>query len=235
MFLAMGRTGHHAVMEWVCQNLLGMVFFGNACKNGWEKKEFIPNKKVKEYDNGDGNVHTVMSIEDFYLPLWKKHDMDHWEQQFDFIITIVRSPRNWLASSIAAKGWCNDYLDKVCVEKKEMYPVSRIEAFVGYLANQSKVLRAGERDLFTFNKRTYTTVSYDKWFSDELYRAFLASILKMNIGPKPEHCKFSSFGKDRDYNGDRYKLLNEKQKKRFDSLYKGKLKKYQEEYFGFNS
>jgi hypothetical protein len=222
MILHMGRSGGHAIIEWVCQNLPGRVALAHNCIKGWEQKQFIP-KKTKEYSNPGDGIHTVSTIEDFHLPLWKKYEMDHWNQQFDKIITVVRSPRNWLASSIAAGGWAEKYLDKAPKDAIEL-PVSRVEAYLCYF-NLEEIVE-------NFEIQLHQIIMYDRFLQGDLWKTIYAEMVGIDPkSPRPKHCKFSSFGKNHDYTGDRYELLNYDQKKRFDQLYKGELKRYQEAHF----
>ncbi|HUX57137.1 MAG TPA: hypothetical protein VMV77_09190 [Bacteroidales bacterium] len=215
----MGRVGGHAIIEWICQNLPGNVFFKNNCSRGWEKKRFNPKiGKTKNYSNEGNGDHLVLSIEDFYLPLWEKHKMGDWKIKFDHIIAVIRSPKNWLASSIAAGGWLTDYLGTT-PDNEVVLPVNRIDAYLYYFNGN-------------FPNTYNFAINYDKWCNDISYRESLSkTIFKKLIVKKPKHCKFSSFGKNHNYTGDRSLLLNEAQKKRFDNLYIGKLKIYQEKYF----
>lgn len=226
MVLHMGRSGGHAVIEWICRNLDGRVVFGNNCINGWDRQEFIPNKAIKEYKNNDDNtIHIVKSIEDFHLPLWERYKMNKWEK-FDVILTVIRRPSNWLASSIAAKGFANEYLDKPPENSKEL-SVSRIEAFLVYCNNlfNNKYLK--------YNQTKVSPILYDKLIEHDKYRGTASFFIGLDelVNEMPEHCKFSSFGKNYNYTGNRYNLLNKRQKKRFDKLFVGELKLIEDKLF----
>lgn len=203
MVLAMGRTGHHAIIQWILENLSGKVTIANNCTNGWEHHKHLPRKTIIVNSPGEGE-HTISNIEDFYLPLWKKYNMDDWEN-YDHIITVKRSPKNWLASSIAAGGWANNYLDqKPPTKEKELF-VDRITAYIKYLQN------------YKFTKQKVVLINYDYWCDFEKYRIGKGDQIGLqNAKNIPAHCKFSSFGKNRDYTGDRYNLLSEEQKNRYD-------------------
>lgn len=211
MVLHMGRSGGHGVIKWVIDALPGVVVFGNNCILGWEDKKHIP-KKVIVYGDSDKFIDTVKSIEDIYLPVFFEKDMRHWDK-YEKIITIVRSPKNWLASSIAAGGFANEYLDKPSNEIE--LPVSRIEAYFSY-----------------FDYAHHWRVFYDRWMKDDKYKESLSRVLGIVNTNRPGHCKFSSFGKNHDYMGNRYKLLNKYQKRRFAGLWEKypRLGKIQEEF-----
>ncbi len=217
MVLAMGRSGHHAIIQWIANGLDGIVICENNCKNGWNDKLLEPNKTkfLGDVANPDAIEHTIKNIEDFYLPLWNDLGMQEWEE-FDKIITVVRSPLNWLASSIAAGGWARDYLTVAPKNEPEL-PVSRIEAYKEYF---EPVLSCGCQ-----------TLNYDIWLESDSYRNIVARILGIKDTGIPNHCKFSSFGKNHDYNGDRYQLLNKEQKELFDSVYNDELKRIQKGMF----
>ena len=211
MVLGMGRSGTHAIIQWIANGIGGKVVQENNCFNGWEDKKLLPNS-TKTTGRGD-LCGTIKSIDDFYLPLWEEGGLCCF-MTFDKVMVVVRSPRNWLASSIAAGGWARDYLTKAPKNEPEL-PVSRVEAYCMCFA-----------DFYT-KKRVY----YDKWLSDGEYRKKVADQLGIKDTGIPKHCKFSSFGKNHNYNSDRYELLNKEQKKLFDSVYSGKLKAIQENWF----
>lgn len=208
MVLHMGRSGGHAIIRWIAQGLDGTVILENNCVNGWSNKKHIPNKKVKMVNQGEGS-HVIRNIEDLYLPLWKSYHMDAFDR-YDCKIIIIRSFDNWLASSIAADGWAKDYLSIRPRHRPIELPVCRLEAYLHYdnVANNP------------FS--SFTRISYDEWYASDSYRDHIAKLLTIKNTEMPKHCKFSSFGKNRDYIGDRKSLLNNSQKalhKRLSKLY----------------
>ncbi len=227
MLLGMGRSGTHAIIQWIANGMGGVVRQENNCFNGWKEKKLIYNS-LKITGKGEA-VGIIKSIDDFHLPLWDKLGMGGWEE-FDHIITVVRSPKNWLASSIAAGGWADDYLDRAPEDEVEL-PVNRINAYMDYLEDYN-VWHQDISSGYLFNP-LHISINYDKWFNDNDYRRGIAGKFFKNPNvEKPKHCKFSSFKNNHDYTGDRSLLLNKIQKKRFDNLYKGMLQVYQERYFG---
>jgi hypothetical protein len=232
MILGMGRSGSNAIRHWICKNL-GLVTCYRNCTRGWKKKRFAERKTTIEYD-GEGEHSKVYTIEDFYLPLWKKYDMSNWKQEFDKVITIVRSPRNWLASSIAAPQYLKTdykekYLDKDARDGGNYeIPGTRIDAFMKYLKLYDLFIKRYPTDHIILN---CFTINYDKWYNDDNYRMLLANAIGLKSNKKPKHCIFSSFGDNYDYTGDRYELLSDEDKKRFDDLYNDDLKYYQEKYW----
>jgi hypothetical protein len=207
MIMSMARCGHHAVIQWIAEGTKETVKIRHNCLNGWDKKELNPNKVT--YHEGGRKNHTIATLEDFHLPLW--HKLKRFEK-FDKVITVVRSPRNWLASSIASPGWANDYLEEPPEYTKEL-PVSRIDAFKVYLMHY-----IGEYDA-----DNVFPVDYDRWILNEKYRNKVANELEIECVDLPKHCKFSSFRIQGDYTKDRSKLLKGKRKERFDLLYDGYL------------
>lgn len=213
LVLAMGRTGHHAVIKWISDGLDGLCEMHNNCKNGWGEKKFIPMKKICDTSYP---VHTIKNIEDFYLPLWNEKKMEDWEK-FDKVILVVRSPSNWLASSIAAGGWAKDYL-LVAPSCEPELPVSRITAYKKYFTYEIKI-------------GYFIMVKYDNLLISDSYRKNLAEYIGIKDTSMPKHCKFSSFGKNHDYTGNRYGLLNKNQKRLFDSLWDYELQEILDEEF----
>ena len=212
LVLFMGRSGGHAVVRWIANGLEGTVMFHSNCINGWKDKKLEPNKIVTEKADEYGEeIHTIKSIEDFHLPLW--YELKGFET-FDKVIAVIRSPRNWLASSIAIGGWANDYLTKAPKDCRRL-PVSRIEAYKYYYTMGIIYGLDG-------------VLNYDKWVTDKEYRYQLAQDLNIECTPLPEQCKFSSFRRPYDHTGDRTKYLKPKQKKRFEKLYDKELQEMQE-------
>lgn len=213
----MGRSGLHAIIRWIANGLGGTVHLHSNCKKGWKDKRFVPTKIVKEAQGDRKQSHVIKSIEDFYLPLWDGLDMASFEK-FDKIVTIVRSPRNWLASSIAVGGWARDYLEKAPDGEPEL-PVSRIDAYKSYFGSSRQHIR----------------INYNYWLEYNSNRNHIANTLWIKNVPVPEQCKFSSFKRPYNHNEDRYKLLSPKQRKWFNKMYDKGLERIQEEYFAYST
>jgi hypothetical protein len=158
--------------------------------------------------------HTICTVEDFHLPLWEKVSKF---EQFDKVLAVVRSPRNWLASSIACMGVANDYLD-VVPENIRQLPVSRIDAYKGYFLD--KIIM-----------KSVSRISYNMWLDNDEYRRQKACEFGIKETGVPDQCKFSSFKRPYGHNGDRRRFLNRKQKCRFDRLYDKDLQYIQGQYF----
>ena len=213
LILACGRTGQHAIIRWIAEGLDGPVAIHHNCKNWWDRGELRANR-VTGTGKRRKNPHIIKNIEDFYLPLW---DNIKEFEKFDHIITIVRSPRNWLASSIAAQGWANDYLD-AAPENYPPLPVSRIKAYKMYL----------EHCALMWPMKDVKVLDYDKWVDNLSYRKRIAKVLNISCVKKPDQCKFSSFKRPFNHTEDRSKLLGKKKQRRFKSLYDNFLKEMQE-------
>lgn len=216
MILAMGRTGHHAVLQWIVNGLEGCVFVNHNCGLVMKNGKFTPHKVTVQGDIDFKIRHSIYTIEDFHLPLWNKIKGI---EKFDKVISVVRSPRNWLASSIACKGWANDYLD-VAPENEPVLPVSRIKAYTKYLED------------WLNGFVVETSINYDQLITNPQYRQLYVNELGIKCTDVPEQCKFSSFKKPYDHTEDRSKLLNKKQKRRFNRLYNDYLKSMQEKWWG---
>jgi hypothetical protein len=213
MILAMGRTGHHAILQWIINGLEGKVKVKHNCRNGWDEGKLIPNK-TRYHKRDQDKEHEIYTIEDFHLPLWDKiKDFE----RFDRVIIIVRSPRNWLASSIACEGHANDFLDEAPKGLPEL-PVSRIGAYKEYL-KMSEIWH----DAIVF-----TPINYDRWYDKKYTKRTYATLINIENVPTPEQCKFSSFKRPFKHTEDRSEHLNKKQKRRFQRLYDKDLQHYQE-------
>jgi len=162
LVLAMGRSGHHAIIDWIGERCYGEAVHYNNVIRGWEYGELIPNKnKVRKLNNSDGKENSIYSIEDVPADEMEKLDPYYFNQLKNTVaIIVIRDPRNWLASSIKIGGDAYNYLDKP-INKDRLY-CSRIDAYKSHLHEA-----LGN----TYNiKMPRTFVLYDKWFECSEYR-----------------------------------------------------------------
>lgn len=181
LVLAPKRSGHHAVIEWIAEHTGQKMW--NDCFRGWENKELMPRWKN---DGTTPITEGIVSIEDFDPEDWDKYNF----KSFPFVqsakvVTVIRNPLNWLASSYAKKNhpksWhrieCYENLNKGFVNLRGDKKPSRIDLF-------ARLLKWG---LKNFNK--HVSVSFDLWFESKIYREILTRDLGFDFSEKADQRK----------------------------------------------
>jgi hypothetical protein len=156
LFIALARSGHHAIINWFCQHLRDASFHNNC-------NQELQYRKLLWYGK---RTHKVYSFENFdlrgYPELYSEND------PFDHVIIVHRDPFNWIASSLKKnrapldepfpcgpttpinylKWWCNS--------------LSRIDMYCQYMEQTF-----GEKD--HLGRYAYD-INYNLWFFNKAYR-----------------------------------------------------------------
>lgn len=197
MIFAMARSGHHAVMNWVFNQIVDRkIMHYNNCNRAldWELKILKPRAgKIHSYNNEKSDCLNVFHIENFDLNNFQKYRMNQFPQlnEETLYIIINRDPYNWIASSIAKSGeFRDDILERIELWKKLMYQST------------------GEDDFLT--SAHFLDINYNEWFTSKKYRKYLADRLDVpftDAGKQavPSNCGGSSFDKKR-FNGKAEKM-----------------------------
>lgn len=173
MFYAMGRSGSHAVINWICKNYQGNIIHRNNCIRGWDQKKFLPWSGVKKEYGAPPWDAQLLNIEWFDPDDYDKHrfwEFEPWQQGDVQQILLIRDPFNWLASSLKmrernTKGkaypFDKPFTDVMGIERPSGIDIYKKQAA---LARCSRFVRP-------------LTINYNKWFSDMLYRDQVADEL----------------------------------------------------------
>ncbi len=135
----MGRSGHRYITAWIAKNLPGKVTVYRNCTRGWEDGLMLSaigkvkiNQEICVENVGKGN-HEIRTIEE--LPLSKLGEISNLKSfKESKLILVVRSPINWLASSIRGGGHLDRNLEELYNKagSKVLYPHSRVSAYKSY-------------------------------------------------------------------------------------------------------
>ena len=187
----MKRSGHHAFMNWLCEQNGNIKFINNAIE-GWKDKEYRQpahsGGKTVVYGNG---TDLCVNVEDFDIADYQRYGMDKFNiHQNSSVkeIVFVRDFKNWLSSCLKRREYKYPHNDVYTSldqqfknDRKEVKP-SRIKLYERQLA------------LFESNPQNFILVSYDKWLNDIDYRKEVAEKLELNFTDKGKD-KMSSYGK----------------------------------------
>ncbi|NOZ87056.1 MAG: glycosyltransferase [Deltaproteobacteria bacterium] len=170
MVLGMKRSGHHAILNWICGQYEKPIVHMNDCLFG-EGGELAPNRKQMypiNYHNG-ANAQTsakIYSMED--LDIWGTIDSRLKRIMDDFLkagrlVLVVRDPYNQFASDIkGSRRSANNY-----EQLRKFYPVE--EKVRLWKAYAKEALGSG-----VFDPNKLIIVVYNRWFKERDYRRELA-------------------------------------------------------------
>lgn len=159
IILGMKRSGHHALVYWIGENIINCSHYNDYRISKEHKKFFSKSNKESnrtKFGTG-GNNNVIINIEDFD-PKWFnvcnfKEILPIPKYKKCYILLIIRDPFNWLASSMKMGGGPRRRI------------ANRIKMYKDYFRYISEE-KIHPENLFI--------VSYNEWFSDPEYRANLA-------------------------------------------------------------
>lgn len=153
IILGMKRSGHHAILHWICYNFKSAIHYNDYRIHDSKFIPAHPHQKPVRFGEGEPNV-VVYNCEDFKcdqlsplmkLPLWKKYNT--------YFSIVLRDPYNWIASSLKAGGGL----------------ASRITRRVQMYKNQYKI----------FKDIGAIPISYNRWVEEESYREHIGKKLSL--------------------------------------------------------
>lgn len=216
LFLAMKRSGHHAIMNWV-QAHTKQPIYNNTC-HGWGWGRLLTMVGRKEAIDG------IANIEDFNPDDWDTYNFP----SFPFlkesrVIMVMRSANNWLASCYKRKFQHNEerkdvykYLDKSFINDRKEHTPSRIDLYCMQLefAVQGKTVNISFDDWFRYKNTR-------KWLAEQLNIEFNDEIDKKAVNTVANYGNGSSFdGISHDGNAQKMDVLNRDKKFLNDKEYK---------------
>lgn len=157
----MKRSGHHAIITWLYSNLTGTSFaYNDSIFHKGEIVKSTLNKPDPEvYGDGSEPFNYIYNFEDFDVRKthdWKKYPQIHRASRVDTIL-VLRSPFNWVASSVKCGG----------------YPTNHIKRRVAIWKLQAAEFSKGPDSNYDI------CLSFDEWFRNVEYRKALAARLKL--------------------------------------------------------
>ena len=193
--LAMKRSGHHAFINWLCQQN-GNVSHYNNVVGGWENNTLSINSFPKKtYGNGKD---ICVNIEDFDLGDFDKFNFSNFNliknSKNFYKIVFIRDFKNWLSSSLKRREFSGVYrdvyegLNKDYINDRKDNKVSRIKLWEKHI------------NLFEDNPNNFILVSFPLWVKDKEYRKELAKKLNLNFTDSGLK-EMSSFGKGSSFDG----------------------------------
>ena len=235
LVIALARSGHHAVIHWLCKQLPGRVAYYNNCNHLLQWR----NKSV--YSNGvRPSTSHVYSFENFDISGFREIKLNG---RFDKIIFVNRDPYNWLASSMARGG-------ALSKPKKLFRPSEKQIKYLNYWGNSMTRL-----DMYIqymkqcLNEEDYIGepfyhINYNEWFLDKGYRKKLCDELGLMFSDEgmdhvPPRGSGSSFdGKKFRGRGSQMDVLNRwkslQDNEEYGACLTDEIKEYSKKYFNFN-
>jgi hypothetical protein len=190
LIIALSRSGHHAVINWIASQLPGTTFHHNNCN-----ENFRPTQ-TKNYGNGEPINH-IWNFEDFNLEGCNEIIK---ESDFDQILLVMRDPFNWMASCLK-KGTWHANLRSLQVKQfndTDWYcpwfsrTMSRYKMYLQYAAQIERHENYLEK---------FLDINYNKWVKNINYRKELAKKIGFEFTDKgidfiPKFGGGSSFGSE---------------------------------------
>jgi hypothetical protein len=171
LILTLGRSGHHAFINWVGKQLEGQTSHYNNCVYGWNEQKFIPKKTTPEIYRAPGKEnHKIYNIESFDFDDLFKFKYHEWE--IDKTILFLRDGYNWAASCYRGGGEGKESLFQEFVNERGDRKPSTFNLWL-------KQARVAER--FENMSPGFVFVNYNEWFQNVEYRKQLAKKLEFKF------------------------------------------------------
>jgi hypothetical protein len=229
LIFAMGRSGHHAIINWIAKNHTGRVEHHNHCCLDWDKGEINPWKGRVDIYNETllGEEMIIKNIEDF--------DMDDFSiiSDFDFvkrssIYVVVRDHYNWIASSFKVGGYARDKMNTNFKDQRGSLKESRKAMWIKQMES-------------CLSDDMFGNINYNSWVLDKTYRDNLCDDIGIDKGDNglldmSTYCNGSSFDKGNDVKGmdlmNRWKVFDN-DKEYTDIVKEGKMVKLTKSFFNY--
>lgn len=231
--LAMKRSGHHALINWIIKQHGNIKQINNAAL-GWEHRQFIG----PERDHGRNPTDVIINIEDFDIGDWSAYDFPSFpiirKARKLYPIIFIRDFRNWLASCL--KRLDSDIFEHTDVARflDESYYNDRKDWKPGRITLWNRQLTTAIRSGFPVEPLDPIPVSYNQWFMHPEYRKSLANMLDIpfsdaGIHDVPAYGHGSSFeGVEKDGKADEMDVLSRWKLMEEDEGFKILIEKYKE-------
>ena len=236
LVMAIARSGHHAVVHWMCKNMPGRVAHYNNCneKLHWRNKI--------GFTNGNLGQTAVCSVENFDLRGFKELKFG---DKFTHIVFIHRDPYNLFASSLAkGTGKGLSLVDKTFRPSQKR--VKYTEYHCGTMTRQDMFVQYTKQCLgeVDYIGKPIIDINYNRWFAEKAYRIEICDKLGMNHNDEgrehvPPRGSGSSFDKMKFRGrGTKMDVLNRWKgfinNEKFNRLLTDEIKEYSKKYFNFN-
>lgn len=176
LVFAMKRSGHHAIVNWICRQD-GSVCHRNNAYRGWERGA-IEGRKVRSY--GRFPVNLLANFEDFDFSDWFDYRIDGFHDirkaRRVWRIIVLRDFRNWLASCMARKTETReidrDVYENLCIPHRNErgdWKEPRLALYEKQL-NEAGSTGSG-----------LTTIKFDQWTLSKEYRRSVAESLGLSF------------------------------------------------------
>tara|TARA_Y100000592_G_C5482355_1_gene326443 strand:+ start:9736 stop:10470 length:735 start_codon:yes stop_codon:yes gene_type:complete len=195
LLLALSRSGHHAVLNWLIKQFKGSTIHYNNCELGWEDRELIPGGGRKVFYNEYGEIvknlespqNKAYSIETFDMEDYQKFDFDTFD--VDHVVLVVRNFYNWIASSAISNAKSIEY------EWQDYRGRTQPPTPTLWLKQAKELI--GDSDIIKLPK---TLISYDDWFDSEEYRIDICKQMNLSYSNKGLE-EVPKFGDGSGFNG----------------------------------
>lgn len=168
VFLAMSRSGHHGVLNWLIRQFEGKVLHHNHATKGWDKGEFSLSMHQYRHKTPGPHRAEIFSIEDFDPPDWQKYDMANFRQLREAdevrVALVVRDPFNWIASSKKISVPADLHGHEISERRNAIWKRQVCECL-------------GETDYIPGR----IAISFNRWFCDRDYRQAIAEFFDVSF------------------------------------------------------
>jgi hypothetical protein len=211
----MARSGHHAIVNWMGNQLPGKITHYNNCTKELEDHKFVTSSHAPiEYCNPGNSEYNMYTMEHFDLDLIDKFKMMTIVEDPTCII-ILRDLLNWVASSILQINWDTRRLD---VNADSIYEHSTDDQGRHYNTT-IEIFKDHIREAMNITNRldNKLVIGYNHWTQDIKYRKYLADRLEMPFTDKGFK-EVAQFGNRSSFDGNNYRYSADK----MDTLYRYK-------------
>ena len=203
----MARSGHHAIVNWMCNQFPGYTIHYNNCTKELEDYKFVTSSHAPiEYHNPGDNEYNIYTMEHFDLDLVGKFKMMTIVENPTCII-ILRDLLNWVASSILQRNWNNYKLDENiksiyehATDDQGRHYNTTIEIFKDHIKEALNITNRLENKL---------VIGYNHWTQDAQYRKYIADRIGMNF-TDDGFKDVAQFGNRSSFDGNNYRYTADK-------------------------
>ena len=175
--MAMSRSGHHAVMNWICNQYGQGIRFHNNCVKGWDENKLIARSgKIIDYHSSVGNSSHMYSFEDFDMDDFSfiKNSEPFQNADRRFCIIVVRDLYNLVASCLKA-------YEKTCIKYTSGIVNERGVKKENNVALWCKQVKECLRETKIVDESVFVDINYNTWFENKDYRKGMCNKLDLKF------------------------------------------------------
>ena len=201
LILASSRSGHHAVVNWLIQQSIGVVKFYNNCDRGWVGGKLLPKQNVNGptkglveviYISNDNTLTSIYTIEDFDMNKCKTYDFFNGEEthkyKIDLVIIINRDLQNWIASRVKGGGIGERSLTNIpCTYYAAGRVITKMEFSVDEptaIQKWGRLIKESLGETNYLEDGEVYNINFNNWYSEKNYRKKICKDLGLGFSDK---------------------------------------------------